>query len=65
MNPFEFQRQLDEARASKFVDNLTPVIPGAQMSGKEEVGSPQKSDAEIKSTDTKDSASNEEKDSEV
>ena len=60
MDPFSFQRQLDEARASKFVDNLTPITPGAQLSGKD-TGRPQKSDSEIKSTDTKDSASNIEK----
>lgn len=57
MSPFNFQRQLDEARANKFVDNLTPVTPGAQLSGKDN-GRPQKSDSEIKSTDTQDSASN-------
>ena len=60
MDPFSFQRQLDEARASKFVDNLTPVTPGAQLSGKDS-GRPQKSDGEIKSTDTEDSGSNIEK----
>ena len=57
MDPFSFQRQLDEARASKFVDNLTPITPGAQLSGKDN-GRPQKSDSEIKSTDTQDSGSN-------
>ena len=60
MDPFSFQRQLDEARANKFVDNLTPVTPGAQLSGKDN-GRPQKSDSEIKSTDTEDSGSNVEK----
>ena len=60
MDPFSFQRQLDEARANKFVDNLTPVTPGAQLSGKDN-GRPQKSDREIKSTDTEDSGSNIEK----
>ena len=58
MGPFDFQRQLDEARASKFVDNLTPIIPGAQLSGKEDSGRPTKKDSEIESTDTKDNASN-------
>jgi hypothetical protein len=61
MNSFEFQRQLDEARASEFVDNLTPIIPGAQLSGKEDIGRPEKSDGSLKSTDTRDSASNIEK----
>ena len=61
MDPFSFQRQLDEARANKFVDNLTPVTPGAQLSGKEGAGAPKKSDDKIKSTDTKDSGSNIEK----
>ena len=64
MNPFEFQRQLDEARASKFVDNLTPIVPGAQMSGKDG-GRPEKTDSELKSTDTKDSGSNIEKKEQV
>jgi hypothetical protein len=33
MNPFEFEKQLAEARAGKWVDKLTPIISGAQMAG--------------------------------
>jgi len=32
IEPQDFQRQLDEARASKFVDNLTPIISAFQQS---------------------------------
>jgi len=32
MSPQDFQRQLDEARASGFVDNLTPIISAFQQS---------------------------------
>lgn len=46
-NPFVFQRQLDEARMSGWVDNLTPIIPAAQMSGKETSGRPAKKDDEL------------------
>jgi hypothetical protein len=42
MQPQDFQRQLDEARAFKWVDKLTPIIAAAQMSGKEGAGRPAK-----------------------
>jgi predicted ArsR family transcriptional regulator len=32
MSPMDFQRQLDEARATGFVDNLTPIISAFQQS---------------------------------
>jgi hypothetical protein len=47
MSPFEFQRNLDEARANGWVDNLTPVIAAAQMSGDSKKGRPSKSDSEL------------------
>jgi hypothetical protein len=47
MSPFEFQRNLDEARANGWVDNLTPVIAAAQMSGEKQKGRPSKSDSEL------------------
>jgi len=48
MSPFEFQRNLDEARASGWVENLTPVIAAAQMSGDSKPkGRPSKSDSEL------------------
>lgn len=47
MSPFEFQRNLDEARANGWTDNLTPVIPAAQMSGEKQKGRPSKSDSDL------------------
>ena len=49
INPFVFQSELDEARASGFVDNLTPIISAFQMSGKdtESTGRPKTSDSKI------------------
>lgn len=67
MNPFEFQRQLEEARASGFVDDLTPIkktLAGAAAGiGKEDAGRPKKSDGELTDSggETRDSGANEEK----
>lgn len=47
MNPFEFQRQLDEAKAMGWVDGLTPITPAAQTSAKESAGRPAKKDGEL------------------
>jgi hypothetical protein len=47
MNVFEFQHELDEARANKFVDNLTPIISAFQQSSKDTNGRPQKSDSQL------------------
>lgn len=47
MSPFTFQRQLEEARANGFVDNLTPIIPGANLAESETIGRPQKSESEL------------------
>jgi hypothetical protein len=57
LNPFEFQRRLDEGRASGFVDNLTPIISGFQMSSKNS-GRPTKSDGDLSSSETRDSGAN-------
>ena len=47
MGVFEFQRQLDEARANGWVENLTPAIAAAQMSGDAKRGRPSKSDSDL------------------
>ena len=47
MSPFEFQRNLDEARAMGWIDNLTPVIPATQISGEKQKGRPSKPDSEL------------------
>jgi hypothetical protein len=47
MKPQDFQRQMDEARAMGWVDNLTPIISGFQTSKEEVGGRPKKDDAEL------------------
>jgi hypothetical protein len=49
IDPFDFQRQLDEARATGFVENLTPILSSFQMSGKDggNGGRPEKSDSDL------------------
>jgi hypothetical protein len=51
MSPQDFLRQLDEARANGFVDNLTPIVSAFQMSGKGgetgKAGRPQKSESDL------------------
>ena len=64
MNPITFQRQMEEARANGFVDNLTPIISGFQMNGQENAGGrPKKEDGELSESGaaTRDNASNIEK----
>lgn len=63
-NPFIMQAQLEEARAMGWVDNLTPIVPGAQMSGNSKSpGRPTKSDSDLSDSgvETRDRASNIEK----
>lgn len=66
MNPFDFQRQLEEAQATEWVDKLTPIISGFQQpkdgTGKD-TGRPQKKDGDLgdSGSDTRGNASNEEK----
>jgi hypothetical protein len=52
MSPFAFQRQLDEARANGWVDDLTPIVLATQMAGGgtngDKGGRPQKSDVDLK-----------------
>ncbi len=48
MNPFEFERQLEEARELGFVDKLTPILSSFQMSPKADAGGrPTKSTTKI------------------
>ena len=51
MNPFDFERQLAEAKETGFVDKLTPIISGFQQSGKDggtaDGGRPQKKDTDL------------------
>jgi len=47
MNPFEFQRQLDEARSYGWVDKLTPIILNSQISANNQGGRPLKSASEL------------------
>jgi hypothetical protein len=48
-NVFEFQTQMDEARISGWVDNLTPIISSFQQSGATSSGTgrPRKSDSDL------------------
>ena len=61
MNPFDFERQLMEARSNGFVNNLTPIIPAAQQSS--EGGRPEKKTSELSdgAVQTKDDGGNVEK----
>lgn len=47
MSPFNFERQLEEARANDWVGKLTPLTSSFQMSKAEANGRPKKSDGEI------------------
>jgi hypothetical protein len=51
MDPFDFQRELDEARETGWVDKLTPILSSFQMSGSTDTskpnGRPQKKDSEL------------------
>lgn len=47
MSPFEFERQLAMAKASGFVDNLTPILMSGQMPKGTNVGAPEKKDKDI------------------
>jgi hypothetical protein len=47
MEPREFERQMQEAKANGFVDSLTPIIMASQMAGAKDGGRPQKSDTQI------------------
>jgi len=62
MKPAAFQRQLDEARANGWVDNLTPIVSGFNMKqgGELEKGRPKKATEELgdSGAQTRDSASN-------
>ena len=48
MNPFTFERQLEEARANDWVSKLTPITSSFQMSKNgEDTGRPKKKDSEL------------------
>jgi hypothetical protein len=47
MEPREFERQMQEAKAKGFVDGLTPIVMASQMAGVKDNGAPKKSDSEI------------------
>ncbi len=62
--PQEFERMLQESRETGFVDKLTPIISGFQMSGKDvEGGRPKSSDSELgeSGAQTRETGSNEAK----
>ena len=48
LSPFEFQRQLDEARMSDWTEKLTPIVPAAQMGADTKAtGRPSKKDSDL------------------
>jgi hypothetical protein len=47
IDPFAFQREMEEARAMGFVDKLTPITPAFQQPGSEKAGRPQKSESDL------------------
>jgi hypothetical protein len=63
MNPFDFRRMLEETRANKFVENLTPIVKSSQVSSKNQEGRPTVEDGGLSDSgaDTRDAGSNEEK----
>ena len=62
MSPFDFQRQLEEAQGTEWVDSLTPIISSFQQSG-DEAGAPSKSDEDLSDSgeETRSAGSNDEK----
>lgn len=46
MSPFDFRRMLEESKANKFVDKLTPILKSAQMGGSGS-GRPSKPDSQL------------------
>ena len=47
MNPFEFQRNLEESKAIGWADKLISIMPDAKLKNKEDVGRPKLSDGEL------------------
>jgi len=45
MEPHVFQKQMEEARATGFVDSLTPIIPATNIAAGNQGGRPQKPDS--------------------
>ena len=62
MSPFDFQRQLEEAQGTEWVDSLTPIISSFQQSG-DEAGAPEKSDEDLSDSgeETRSAGSNDDK----
>lgn len=65
MSPFDFERQLAEAKSNDFVGKLTPIVPAFQQAGGQQGagknGRPAKDPSELKDTQTVDDASNEDR----
>lgn len=47
MNPFSFQRQMEEAKAMGWVDQLTPIVPAFQQGADTGAGRPKKKDGDL------------------
>ena len=64
MMPWDFDKQLTEARMRKFVDKLTPIVSAFnQSSDQQKNGRPQKSVGDLASDDTQSAGTNLEKES--
>lgn len=61
MDVADFYRMMDEAKATGFVDKLTPIIMASQMSGKDEGGRPQTTKPKDSTLATRETGSNIEK----
>ena len=66
LSPFDFRRMLEETKANKFVETLTPILKANQMSKDNGAGAPKKSDSELSDggADSRSAGSNDEKDEE-
>ena len=60
LSPFDFRRMLEETRANKFVEKLTPILKSNQMPGQ---GRPEKSENDLSESggETRNSGTNEDK----
>jgi hypothetical protein len=60
INPFDFQRQLEESEESDWISRLKPLVSAFQTPGNDKGGAPKKSDSEITDSgeQTKESAGN-------
>lgn len=62
LSPFDFRRMMEESRANKFVDKLTPILKASQMSA-DGAGRPSKSEGSLSDggADSRSAGSNDEK----